>query len=58
MLHVKQGYSDFKGKKQALQAGVESSQNEILLFTDADCLPPADWLEQMNNYINEKQAWL
>ncbi|MDZ7377365.1 MAG: glycosyltransferase, partial [candidate division KSB1 bacterium] len=33
----------FGGKKSALSTGIKASEGEILLFTDADCVPPADW---------------
>jgi len=31
-------------KKSALAAGISHSRGELLLFTDADCQPPADWI--------------
>jgi cellulose synthase/poly-beta-1,6-N-acetylglucosamine synthase-like glycosyltransferase len=31
-------------KKSALAAGIEQSAGELLLFTDADCQPPPDWI--------------
>ena len=34
-------------KKSALAAGIARSRGEILLFTDADCRPPPEWLESM-----------
>ena len=34
-------------KKNALKAGIEVSTGEILLFTDADCLPGRQWIERM-----------
>ena len=34
-------------KKSALAAGIARAGGEILLFTDADCRPPEDWLEGM-----------
>jgi len=34
-------------KKSALAQGIEVSSGTILLFTDADCRPPSDWLESM-----------
>jgi biofilm PGA synthesis N-glycosyltransferase PgaC len=33
------------GKKAALQAAIESSQNDIICTTDADCILPSDWLK-------------
>ncbi len=38
----------FKGKKHALGKGVNATQNDWLLFTDADCKPSSErWLELM-----------
>ncbi len=34
-------------KKSALAQGIAASTGEILLFTDADCRPPADWVRSM-----------
>lgn len=34
-------------KKSALAAGIEASKGELLLFTDADCAPPATWVTAM-----------
>ena len=33
-------------KKNALKTGIEASTGEILLFTDADCLPGHRWIER------------
>jgi len=36
------------GKKHALYRGVEQAKNDILLFTDADCLPTSErWITEM-----------
>lgn len=32
------------GKKAALTAGIEASNSEVLVFTDADCEAPVSWL--------------
>ncbi len=34
-------------KKSALAEGIAASSGEILLFTDADCRPSADWVSSM-----------
>jgi len=34
-------------KKSALAEGIAASTGDILLFTDADCRPPADWVRSM-----------
>lgn len=45
----------WNGKKYALKTGVEMAQNDILLFTDADCNPKSDqWVKSiMNEFSNE-----
>lgn len=35
------------GPAAARNAGAQAAQGEILLFTDADCAPAADWVERM-----------
>lgn len=35
------------GKKEAIARGVPEASHDILLFTDADCTPPASWCERM-----------
>lgn len=39
------------GKKQALRFGYENSTGDVLLFTDADCLPGSSWIKMMLNAI-------
>jgi len=41
------GPSVVSRKKRALKTGIEASGGEILLFTDADCLPGPSWIEHM-----------
>ncbi len=38
---------DMPAKKNALRAGIEASKGEILCFTDADCFPTANWVEEL-----------
>jgi cellulose synthase/poly-beta-1,6-N-acetylglucosamine synthase-like glycosyltransferase len=38
---------DMPAKKNALRAGIEASKGEILCFTDADCLPTSQWIEEL-----------
>ena len=39
------------GKKQALSAGIKSSNNELIVTTDADCKMKPGWLSTMNSYF-------
>jgi cellulose synthase/poly-beta-1,6-N-acetylglucosamine synthase-like glycosyltransferase len=38
---------EMPSKKHALALGIAQSKGEILLFTDADCLPPITWISAL-----------
>ncbi len=38
---------DMPAKKNALRAAIELSKGEILCFTDADCFPTLNWIEEL-----------
>ena len=40
-------------KKWALQQGINKSKGEILVFTDADCIPGPKWLNRMVSFFND-----
>jgi poly-beta-1,6-N-acetyl-D-glucosamine synthase len=42
------------GKKKAITQGVEAAQGEIILTTDADCIPPPAWIKGMVESFKEK----
>lgn len=42
------------GKKQALRYAVTKSSGKILLFTDADCLVPDNWMSVMVNQLKNQ----
>jgi len=43
----------YPGKKHALTTAIKTVDNEVLLFTDADCKPASDsWLQKMQSLIN------
>ena len=46
---IESSHDDMPAKKNALRAGIEVSKGEILCFTDADCLPPSHWIEELVN---------
>jgi glycosyltransferase involved in cell wall biosynthesis len=48
---IEQKSADYKGKKYALRKGVEKAQFRNLLFTDADCLVPPNWINTYNKFI-------
>ncbi|MCC7401444.1 MAG: glycosyltransferase [Chitinophagaceae bacterium] len=41
-------------KKKAIEKGIASSKNEWIVCTDADCLPPKNWLEIIAAFKKEK----
>jgi poly-beta-1,6-N-acetyl-D-glucosamine synthase len=45
------------GKKMALSLGIKAAKNEILVLTDADCMPLSqNWLKTMvRNYLHQKE---
>lgn len=45
---------NYKGKKAALKKGTDNAKFDILLFTDADCLPPSNWLKSFNQYFSKE----
>lgn len=51
---------DWNSKKHALYRAIEMARNDVLLFTDADCLPKSDqWIEKMTRPIDgQKQIVL
>lgn len=49
-----------KGKKFALMLGIKAAKNEVLLFTDADCIPAGpNWIREMaGSYSSQTQIVL
>lgn len=47
----------YPGKKNALSKGVSAARNDILLMTDADCMPASDkWLKDMVRPFHRKKG--
>ena len=54
ILHIKTLPKGWTGKKYALKQGIASAKNEVLLFTDGDCLPKSSqWISLMTSGINK-----
>lgn len=52
---LRQTDSSLTPKKAALKLGIEKSKGEILLFTDADCILPKEWvLEMVKPFANHE----
>ncbi len=47
LINIEMLHDDMPAKKNALRAGINASQGEILCFTDADCFPPPHWIEEL-----------
>lgn len=45
--------TNLKGKVNAITQGIDISKGEILLFTDADCTVPTDWVKETVSYFTE-----
>lgn len=42
------------GKKQALNVGIRSATHEWILTTDADCIPPPQWIDTINDFLDQQ----
>jgi len=47
-----------KGKKEALRYGQSKASGDILLLTDADCLPGPSWMKSMQNACSQSRGGL
>ena len=52
------GNDNLSFKKKALDAGINKSQHNILLFTDVDCRLPKTWITSMNSHFHDKTDYL
>ena len=43
-------------KKKAIETGIAAATGELIVTTDADCLPSKDWLKLIVAYKEEKQS--
>ena len=44
-----------QGRAAALNAGIECAQGDLILFTDADCIVPADWVAKLVEVMDDRQ---
>ncbi len=45
-------------KKKAIETGIEVAKEEWILTTDADCLPPPEWLSTIASFIQKRDPVL
>jgi len=43
-------------KKKSIEAAIKIAKGELIVTTDADCIPPVNWLQTINNFYIEKKA--
>jgi cellulose synthase/poly-beta-1,6-N-acetylglucosamine synthase-like glycosyltransferase len=43
-------------KKKAIETGIAAATGELIVTTDADCLPPEEWLQTIAAFKEEKHA--
>lgn len=55
LLH-KKNKNSYRGKKGALDFGIQNSQFDIIVATDADCIVPKNWLKSMLSCFDENTA--
>jgi biofilm PGA synthesis N-glycosyltransferase PgaC len=53
LLNITENPSPMPHKKNALRYGIEKASNEILAFTDADCVVPKEWLKKLNEQFTD-----
>ncbi|MFP4163002.1 MAG: glycosyltransferase [Chitinispirillaceae bacterium] len=51
VVNVTRTVSGVSPKKHAVSKGIEKARNEIVVFTDADCVVPCDWLFTISRYF-------
>lgn len=47
---------ELSGKKMALLTGAKTSMGELLLFTDADCLPGPSWISSFVSFYRKTES--
>ena len=45
-------HSKQSSKKSAIEAGISASNGELIVTTDADCIPPASWLKSIHLFYS------
>lgn len=54
LVELKQEARFIPGKKFPLSVGIKTAKHEVVLLTDADCVPASEfWIEKMQNGFNE-----
>ena len=43
-------------KKKAIEAGVQKAKGQLIVITDADCVPQKEWLQCISSFHQKKQS--
>lgn len=55
VVNIRENLNFFSGKKFALSIGIKSAKNDLLVLTDADCIPASDqWIRKMAEPFSDK----
>ena len=53
IVSITENNTDMPNKKNALRQAIASAKNEILAFTDADCIVPPTWLAEISKHFTD-----
>ena len=48
--------AESSSKKKSIEAGVMKARGELIVITDADCIPPVNWLTTIESFYKRKAA--
>lgn len=55
IINITENVNFFTGKKFPLSIGIKSAKNDIVLLTDADCMPKSkNWIREIQAHFDEK----
>ena len=54
LIDIRENISDMPHKKNALRTAIAEARFDILCFTDADCIVPPSWLQNISDHFIEK----
>ena len=57
-VHIDKEDPHFVGKKNALNEAIKLSSFDVLVFTDADCLPGCNWLQEIDRYLTPETDFI
>jgi len=47
---------NLSSKKKAIEAGINAAKGELIAVTDADCIPPTEWLQTISHFQQKENA--